>query len=106
MKYELHMIISHSRTPYDVDWCHKTGLIATACGDNAIRIFRASSTSSDAEEESYELACQVEEAHSQDVNCVAWNPARPGTLVSCCDAGEIKTWKVVAEDDDMLMVES
>ncbi|NXU90903.1 CIAO1 protein, partial [Xiphorhynchus elegans] len=28
----------HSRTIYDVSWCHLTGALATACGDDAIRV--------------------------------------------------------------------
>lgn len=30
----------HSRSVYDVSWCHQTDLIATACGDDSIRIFQ------------------------------------------------------------------
>ncbi|NXG67060.1 CIAO1 protein, partial [Hemiprocne comata] len=32
----------HSRTIYDVAWCHLTGALATACGDDAIRVFEES----------------------------------------------------------------
>ncbi|NXK39298.1 CIAO1 protein, partial [Piprites chloris] len=34
----------HSRTIYDVSWCHLTGALATACGDDAIRVFEESPT--------------------------------------------------------------
>jgi len=30
----------HSRCVYDVAWCHQTGLIATACADDVVRIFQ------------------------------------------------------------------
>ena len=84
----------HKRCPYDVDWCHKSGLIATACGDNGIRLFKMKG------EDSYELVCHMEDAHSQDVNCVAWNPSKEGILASTSDDGEVKVWKIVGEADD------
>ncbi|NXV82410.1 CIAO1 protein, partial [Atlantisia rogersi] len=34
----------HTRTIYDVAWCHLTGALATACGDDAIRIFEESAS--------------------------------------------------------------
>ncbi|KAF1421404.1 putative cytosolic iron-sulfur protein assembly protein CIAO1, partial [Spheniscus magellanicus] len=35
----------HTRTIYDVAWCHLTGALATACGDDAIRVFEESAAS-------------------------------------------------------------
>ncbi|NXI31884.1 CIAO1 protein, partial [Sterrhoptilus dennistouni] len=29
----------HGRSIYDVAWCHLTGAVATACGDDAVRVF-------------------------------------------------------------------
>ena len=84
----------HKRCPYDVDWCHKSGLIATACGDNGIRLFKMKA------DDSYELVCCLEDAHSQDVNCVAWNPVKEGILASTSDDGEIKIWKIIGDADD------
>ena len=74
---------------YYVDWCPLTGLIATAAGDDAIRLFKL--------EVAQQYSCQayldwlgqleeggggkvvlvhtMEDAHSSDVNCVRWNPA-------------------------------
>ena len=51
-------------------------------------------------EDKYELVCHLEDAHSQDVNCVAWNPAKEGILASTSDDGEVKTWKIIGEADD------
>ncbi|PKK17541.1 cytosolic iron-sulfur assembly component 1, partial [Columba livia] len=82
----------HSRTIYDVSWCHLTGALATACGDDAIRVFEES-TSSNPHQPTFALAAHVPRAHSQDVNCVAWNPKEPGLLASCSDDGEIAFWK-------------
>lgn len=80
----------HDRTIYDISWCHLTGLIATACGDDAIRIFKEDD-GCDPNTPTFSLV-STEKAHNQDVNCVCWNPITPGLLVSCSDDGEIKVW--------------
>ncbi|XP_060528597.1 probable cytosolic iron-sulfur protein assembly protein Ciao1 [Cylas formicarius] len=84
----------HSRTVYDIDWCPLTGLIATACGDDSIRIFKEDKQV-DVNAPTFSLTASVEGAHSQDVNCVAWNPTVKGYLASCSDDGEIKIWNMV-----------
>ncbi|KAJ8936064.1 hypothetical protein NQ318_023292 [Aromia moschata] len=81
----------HGRTIYDISWCPNTGLIATACGDDAIRMFKEDE-GSDPNSPSFSLLCAVDRAHNQDVNCVAWNPVVSGLLASCTDDGEIKIW--------------
>lgn len=83
----------HTRTIYDISWCHLTGLIATACGDDCIRIFKED-VNTDPNAPNFSLLTSVERAHSQDVNCVAWNPITAGILASCSDDGEIKIWKM------------
>ena len=82
------------------DRCHLTGLIATGCADDCIRIFAEETTSaqSDANNEpSFYLYDTIHKAHSQDVNCVAWNPKQAGILASCSDDGDVKLWKVDLE---------
>ncbi|KFV85196.1 putative cytosolic iron-sulfur protein assembly protein CIAO1, partial [Struthio camelus australis] len=74
----------HTRTIYDVAWCHLTGALGTACGDDAIRVFEESSPTA-SQQPTFSLAAHVPRAHSQDVNCVAWNPREPGLLASCSD---------------------
>lgn len=81
----------HSRTVYDVDWCKKTGLIVTACGDDVIRIFREESDS-DKHQPTFSLVCTMNNAHTQDVNCSQWNPAVPGMIASASDDGTVKVW--------------
>lgn len=81
----------HDRSIYDVAWCKLTGLIATACGDDQIRIFKESETSTK-NEPTFELETRIL-AHKQDVNCVKWNPVVPGLLMSTSDDGDIKLWK-------------
>lgn len=86
----------HSRSVYDIDWCKQTGLLATACGDDTVRIFREASDS-DRNEPTFELVVTVE-AHSQDANKVAWHPTVPGLLLTASDDGEIKLWQYVDAD--------
>ncbi|XP_074106005.1 putative cytosolic iron-sulfur protein assembly protein Ciao1 isoform X1 [Cotesia typhae] len=81
----------HTRTVYDVDWCKKTGLIVTACGDDTIRIFREESDS-DINQPTFNLVCSHETAHTQDVNSVQWNPMVAGQLASAGDDGKVKIW--------------
>uniref|UniRef100_A0A8C3ID54 Probable cytosolic iron-sulfur protein assembly protein CIAO1 n=1 Tax=Chrysemys picta bellii TaxID=8478 RepID=A0A8C3ID54_CHRPI len=82
----------HTRTIYDVAWCRLTGALATACGDDAIRIFEEEPLSSP-QQPTFALTAHMPRAHSQDVNCVAWNPKEPGLLASCSDDGEMAFWK-------------
>jgi len=89
----------HSRCIYDVDWS-KTGdnLIATASGDDAIRLFGETS------ESGFSLKCTKENSHDQDVNGVAWNPVKSGILASVSDDGTAKIWNVLMEEDDIDLV--
>lgn len=82
----------HPRAIYDISWCHQTGLIATASGDDAIRIFRID-PESDPHAPTLEQLVTVPRAHEQDVNSVAWNPVIPGLLASCSDDMHLKVWQ-------------
>jgi len=82
----------HMRAIYDVAWCHQTGLIATACGDDSIRIFRIE-PNSDPNAPNLELLVTVPRAHDHDVNSVSWNPHIPGLLASCSDDMHVKLWQ-------------
>ncbi|XP_057636245.1 probable cytosolic iron-sulfur protein assembly protein CIAO1 [Chionomys nivalis] len=82
----------HTRTIYDVAWCQLTGALATACGDDAIRVFEED-PGSDPQQPTFSLTAHMRQAHSQDVNCVAWNPKEPGLLASCSDDGEVAFWE-------------
>jgi len=85
----------HPRCVYDVDWSHLSGIIVTAGGDDAIRVFSEEVKS----EEGGEWRCDVVEynAHDQDVNCVRWNPARENVFASASDDGTVKIWTVEGE---------
>lgn len=77
--------------------CPLTGALATACGDDAVRVFKEDATA-DPDQPMFSLAAQVTRAHNQDVNCVAWNPKEAGLLVSCSDDGDISIWRFHEED--------
>jgi WD40 repeat protein len=74
--------------------CPLTGLIATACGDNAIRIFREEVSEQSDAPPSFSLIASNTHAHSQDVNRISFNPKEAGLLASCSDDGTIKLWRI------------
>lgn len=75
--------------------CKLTGLIATACGDDAIRIFREDLLlSGNSHQPSFSLVACQPKAHLQEVNGLSWNPFVAGELASCSDDGEVKLWEV------------
>ncbi len=82
-----------------MDWNHKSGLIATACGDDAIRIFKedGEENSNSDDQTSFSMLTQVEGAHKQDVNSINWNPKDETLLASCSDDETVKIWKIVSE---------
>lgn len=81
----------HEGPVYDVTWCPLTGAIATAAGDDCIRIFSISAES-DAHAPSLELLTTVRDAHSEDVNSIAWHPVTAGLLASASDDNSVKIW--------------
>lgn len=73
--------------------CKTTGLIATACGDDYIRIFKEDPESSDPHKPSFVLDVAINKAHENDVNSISWNPGLPGILASCSDDSTVKLWQ-------------
>lgn len=86
----------HSRSVYDISWCKQSGLLATACGDDMVRIFKEAEGSSP-NEPTFEMV-DSKHVHSQDVNTVEWNPAVIGLLVTTSDDGDVKLWKYAPEE--------
>uniref|UniRef100_A0A8C3UE56 Probable cytosolic iron-sulfur protein assembly protein CIAO1 n=1 Tax=Catharus ustulatus TaxID=91951 RepID=A0A8C3UE56_CATUS len=82
----------HGRSIYDVAWCHLTGAVATACGDDAVRVFEEVAAVAPGDAVTFSLAAHVPRAHAQDANGVAWHPREPGLLASCGDDGDIAFW--------------
>ena len=48
----------------------------------------------------FELKTQIENAHTQDVNTVAWNPMTESMLASVSDDGNVKLWRLERDSDD------
>ena len=74
-----------------------TGALATASGDDAVRVFKEDE-SADPDQPVFSLAAQVTKAHDQDVNCVAWNPKEAGLLATCSDDGDFAIWRFQEEE--------
>lgn len=77
--------------------CRLTGALVTACGDDAVRVFKEEETS-DPDQPVFSMVAQMVKAHCQDVNCVAWNPKEAGLLASCSDDGDIAIWRFKEEN--------
>ncbi|NXS54955.1 CIAO1 protein, partial [Brachypteracias leptosomus] len=60
----------HTRTIYDVSWCHLTGALATACGDDAIRVFEESPSSAP-QQPSFSLAAHDSPGWVGTLHCSA-----------------------------------
>jgi WD40 repeat protein len=80
-----------------VSWS-PSGHLATACGDNAVRVFRR--VGKDLNAPKFELAASVQRAHDEDVNAVSWSPQPQGDgvslLASASDDGTVKIWRFTA----------
>lgn len=66
--------------------------MATACGDDAVRVFEEVAPVAPGCPVTFSLAAHVPRAHAQDANGVAWHPREPGLLASCGDDGDIAFW--------------
>ena len=98
----------HARSVYSVAWSHQTGLIATGCGDNHVRVFKVASAqnsaSAHAEQKQQQAdalksaACVLDVVdHTQDVNCVVW--CHDGQLASAGDDELVAIRTVQCHDD-------
>eukprot|EP00842_Homolaphlyctis_polyrhiza_P004423 jgi/Hompol1/4982/HPOL_004105-RA len=85
----------HERAIYSVAWSKHTGLIATASGDNCIKICRL--VEHDGEHGSIETVCSLPESHGlNDINHVVWCPLESHSelLASAGDDGVVRIWRV------------
>lgn len=81
----------HTRPIYDVRWCHLTGLIASASGDDSIRIFAEDRSAGDVDQPSFNSVAKID---TFETNGLSWNPAIPGLLASCSDDGTVRLWRI------------
>ena len=66
-------------------------MIASAGGDDCIRVFAENNSSGDTDQPSFNAAAKVE---TFEVNGLNWNPRVSGLLASCSDDGSVKLWSV------------
>jgi len=85
----------HERDIYSVDWS-TLNYIVTGAGDDSICLWGMNNETS-----KFELLFKITKAHSNDVNCVSWNPKDPKLLASCGDDNIICIWKL--ENRDLVM---
>jgi cytosolic iron-sulfur protein assembly protein CIAO1 len=77
---------AHERSIYSVSWSGE--FIASAGADNQLKIFKV-----ELESKSFALVKEID-AHTEDINCVAFSPVDPNVLATCSDDMEIKLWKL------------
>ena len=86
----------HIRSVYSISWS-TNDCIATGSADNRICLFELSRESllNPADTNvAYNILEKKGMAHTNDINCVAFNPKDPRTLASCSDSGEVKVWQI------------
>eukprot|EP00056_Hartaetosiga_gracilis_P004244 m.72912 g.72912 ORF g.72912 m.72912 type:complete len:104 (-) comp11760_c0_seq3:87-398(-) len=89
----------HTRPIFDVDWSKSNNKIATACGDNNVRVFSVELEREEGEErESAHLQLlQTLKGHKQDVNGVAWCEKNSNLLASASDDETVIVWHLSKE---------
>ncbi|XP_024515677.1 protein CIA1 isoform X1 [Selaginella moellendorffii] len=86
----------HERTIYSVHWSRRSGLIASAAGDDAIRVFAEANDPSYTSRAVFSMVGKQQKAHSTDVNCVRWHPKDDDILASAGDDGLVKLWRILS----------
>lgn len=84
----------HERTIYSVDWSPDGALVATCGADDRIVVQQAKSSSDGSAADALPVSHLFVRAHTADVNCVRWNPKRPGLLASAGDDGMVRIWQL------------
>lgn len=92
----------HDRTIFSVHWS-KSGIIASAAGDDSIRLFSESTNDGQTPGEGppFRMLLKKEKAHCTDVNCVQWHPQDYTLLASAGDDGILKVWKVFCHNQSV-----
>ncbi len=99
----------HTATIYSVDWSRASGAIASGGADDAIHIFDEDPEQSQGwavDSPAFRCLVQVRGAHAADVNCVRWNPRRPGLLASAGDDQVVKVWRYDGGDGVGVVLEA
>eukprot|EP00055_Hartaetosiga_balthica_P000151 m.135810 g.135810 ORF g.135810 m.135810 type:complete len:320 (-) comp10218_c0_seq1:348-1307(-) len=84
----------HTRSIFDIDWNKERDVIATACGDNSVRVFNVVQSRENGESRIHLELAHTLNGHEQDVNSVAWCPSDPSLLASASDDETVIVWTI------------
>ncbi|ORX55168.1 WD40 repeat-like protein [Hesseltinella vesiculosa] len=90
----------HDRCIYSVAWSKVHNHIASAGGDNVIRVLAKDSETLDDNAPSWNVVASVKNAHGvHDINAVAWFPTdkHGDWLASVGDDGVVRIWRLIAD---------
>jgi WD40 repeat protein len=83
----------HTRSVFSVSMNSNNQIMASGAADNRINLFKRTNDLA----APFAFSVKQNNAHSGDVNCVAFHPNKPDILASAGDDNLIKVWKVVME---------
>jgi len=86
----------HDRPIYSVSWSPDGNLLATTGGDDQINLFGTVNPHSEDSTPSFILMGKKDDAHTNDINCIAFHP-NLNIVVTCSDDNSIKIWLLAAE---------
>jgi len=87
----------HERAVTSCAWSCDSHLLATASSDNSVCVYRDRGQSAAGAETllpRFTLLLRLRDAHSEDVNCVAFHPQQPLLLATAGDDGFVKLWQL------------
>ncbi|SAM08892.1 hypothetical protein [Absidia glauca] len=88
----------HDRCIYSVSWSKVHGRIASASGDNSLRILAKDEENLDDNAPTWTSVATTNDAHGvHDINCVSWYPneTHGDWLASVGDDGVVRIWRLV-----------
>lgn len=97
----------HTATVYSVDWSRASGAIASGAADDSIRVFAEDPEQPQGwatDSPRFRCVAHAAGAHAGDVNCVRWNPRRPGLLASAGDDQLVKVWRFDPDGGEVMGV--
>ncbi|CAO3659979.1 unnamed protein product [Umbelopsis ramanniana] len=91
----------HERCIYSVSWSKVHGRVASASGDNHIKIFTEESSVQDVNAPTWNISASVTDAHGvSDINSISWfpNEKHGDWLASGGDDGVVNIWRYIDDD--------
>ncbi|KAG2184237.1 hypothetical protein INT44_009252 [Umbelopsis vinacea] len=91
----------HERCIYSVSWSKVHGRVASASGDNHIKVFTEESSAQAVNAPTWNISASVSDAHGvSDINSVSWFPTEKHSdwLASGGDDGLVNIWRYIDDD--------